>query len=581
MSGKYHSKKEKKMYLDFLVEVPKVAGKITRKTKNGITYINYEYGREYDPERRFNIPKRVTIGKESKEDSSRMQPNQNYLTYFPEVELPSVRYEDKRSCCMRTGAYLVLNKIAEDIKLPDILGHHFDQDDKELLLDLMYYSIICENNAAQYYPDYGYNHPLVNSRMIIYSDSKVSDFLKSITIDQRVGFLNEWNESRDHREKIYISYDSTNKNSQAGDLRLVEYGYAKDDKGLPIINYSMAYDTQNREPLFYEEYPGSIVDISQLQYMLEKAQGYGYKQVGFILDRGYFCKENIEFMDKCGYDFVMMVKGMSDLVNELIMINKGRFENKRECNIRKYGVYGTTVKRKLYVTDDRDRYFHIYHSRGKMASEAEAVEDKIERLSAYLDRKKGEIYEPTESVKEYFDTFCDNGTFLFAREKKDVIEREIALCGYFCIVTSKKMTAKEAIELYKSRDASEKLFRGDKSYLGNNSYRVYTDEAVSAKIFIEFVALILRSKMYTLLKDEEEKLDSRPNYMTVPAAIRELEKIEMIRGLDRKYRLDHAITATQKTILGSFNMDSRYIKDRVARLSERIRIADEGATVTE
>ena len=81
--------------------------------------------------------------------------------------------------------------------------------------------------------------------------------------------------------------------------------------------------------------------------------------------------------------------------------------------------------------------------------------------------------------------------------------------------------------------------------------------------------------MYTLLKDEEEKLDSRPNYMTVPAAIRELEKIEMIRGMDRKYRLDHAITATQKIILGAFNMDSRYIKDRVARLSERIRIADE------
>ncbi len=69
--------------------------------------------------------------------------------------------------------------------------------------------------------------------------------------------------------------------------------------------------------------------------------------------------------------------------------------------------------------------------------------------------------------------------------------------------------------------------------------------------------------------------------MTVPAAIRELEKIEMIRGLDREYRLDHAITATQKTILGAFNMDSRYIKDRVARLSERIRIADEGAAVTE
>lgn len=47
------------------------------------------------------------------------------------------------------------------------------------------------------------------------------------------------------------------------------------------------------------------------------------------------------------------------------------------------------------------------------------------------------------------------------------------------------MTAKEAIELYKSRDASEKLFRGDKSYLGNKSLRVQTDEAAGAKIMIE------------------------------------------------------------------------------------------------
>ena len=32
------------------------------------------------------------------------------------------------------------------------------------------------------------------------------------------------------------------------------------------------------------------MDISQLQFMLEKAKGYGYKKVGFILDRGYFGK---------------------------------------------------------------------------------------------------------------------------------------------------------------------------------------------------------------------------------------------------------------------------------------------------
>lgn len=52
----------------------------------------------------------------------------------------------------------------------------------------------------------------------------------------------------------------------------------------------------------------------------------------------------------------------------------------------------------------------------------------------------------------------------------------------------------------------------------------------------------------------------KENFMTVPAAIKELEKIEMIRQLDGKYRLDHAVTATQKTILKAFGMDAKMIK---------------------
>lgn len=87
-----------------------------------------------------------------------------------------------------------------------------------LFLDLAAYSIITEGNAAQHYPTYAYNHPLFTEKMHIYSDSKISDFLASVSDDARVGFLNDWDEKRDHGEKIYISYDSTNKNCQAGDM---------------------------------------------------------------------------------------------------------------------------------------------------------------------------------------------------------------------------------------------------------------------------------------------------------------------------------------------------------------------------
>lgn len=203
-----------------------------------------------------------------------------------------------------------------------MIRKHFGERENGLVEDLAAYSIISENNAAQYYSTYAYNHPLFTERMHIYNDTKVSEFLVSVTDDQRIGLVNDLNEGRNHREKIYISYDSTNKNCQEGDIEFVEYGHPKDDRGLPVFNYSISYDTANREPLFYEQYPGSIVDISQLQYMLEKAKGYGYRRAGFILERGYFGKENIQYMDQCGYDFVNMMKGMKAFVRELLPISR-------------------------------------------------------------------------------------------------------------------------------------------------------------------------------------------------------------------------------------------------------------------
>ena len=560
------------MYMDCEIEIPDVPGKINQVKKGNTIYIRYVVGRTYHADKKYNIPDQRIIGKRSDRNPDMMIPNENFLKYFGDVELPDKKRNANRSSCLRIGTFLVIRKIIGDYELPQILSKYFGIKDSGLLLDLAAYSITAENNAAQYYPDYAFNHPLFTKGMHIYSDSRISDFFASVTDDQRVGFLNEWNVNRDHREKIYISYDSTNKNCQAGELELVEFGHPKEDKGLPVFNYSIAYDTDNREPLFYEQYPGSIVDISQLQFMLQKVQGYGYRQVGFILDRGYFCKENIKYMDQCGYDFIIMVKGMNSLVRDLILENKGKFENIREYSIRQYKCSGMTVKRQLYSSDEEERYFHIYYSDQKACAEHEQVEAKIDRMMKYLNSIKGQKVNVGDGFKEYFhlEIYEQDGTFLYAREKTEAVQREIDLGGYFVIVTSKKMSAKEALELYKSRDVSEKLFRGDKSYLGNRSLRVQSDEAASAKIFIEFIALIVRCKMYTCLKDEMEKLDKKPNFMTVPAAIRELDKLEMIRQTDGRYRLDHAVTATQKMILKAFDMDADLIRKNASELSSML-----------
>lgn len=71
---------------------------------------------------------------------------------------------------------------------------------------------------------------------------------------------------------------------------------------------------------------------------------------------------------------------------------------------------------------------------------------------------------------------------------------------------------------------------------------------------------------FVYVSDTKEKA-KKPNYLTVPAAIRELEKIEMTRQLDKVYRLDHAVTKTQKVILSAFDMDWNYVKYRAENIS--------------
>ena len=559
------------MYLNCRIKIPDTGGKITIKFVSGTSYVYLEQGRIYDKEKKYNVPKRICIGKQDPEQTAFMYPNEKFLKYFPRELLPFEKDTRIRSGCLHIGSFIVIRKIISDYHLDEMIGRIIGQD-AGLFLDLAAYSIINEDNAGQYYPDYAYNHALYTDNMRIYSDSKVSQFLQDVTIDQRIKFLNEWNAKRDHREKIYISYDATNKKSQAGDIDMVEMGHSKNGVEEEIFNYSIAYDRDNQEPLYYEAYPGSVPDTSQLRHTLAKAKSYGYENVGFILDRGYFSKENIEFMDDNGYDFVIMVKGMKSFVSEVILEVQGTFENDRRKSIRTFKVSGTTVKKKLYATDKKERYFHIYYDDGRKARDRDAFEEKIDRMHRKLKECMGEPIRPGGEYKKYFDLIFwhegqEDEKFMSGAERIDIINRDIKLCGYFAIVTSKKMTAEEALLLYKSRDTSEKTFRGDKSYLGARAERVYSNESVDTKIFIGFVATIIRSRIYVLLREEMTRMEKKQNFMTVPAALKELEKIEMLKGADGEYILDYAVTATQKAILQAFSLTADNVHKQAREIS--------------
>lgn len=558
------------MYFDFLVQIPQVKGKIIIKKKGKASYVLYQYGQKYNAERQYSVPQRTIIGKVALANPGYMKPNERFEDYFPNAAIPEELPEAYRSCALKIGAYAVIQKVIKDYHLDKLLHAHFGMD-TGLLMDLLSYLIVDEENAGQYYPDFAFNHPLFSERMKIFSDSKVCRFFKSVTREQIAGFLDDWNKIRDHNQCIYISYDSTNKNCQAGDIDILEFGKAKVDIDSPIFNLALAFDKTNRVPLFYETYGGSITDVAQFKYMVDKVNDYGYKKVGFILDRGYFSRENIDYLDSNGYSFIIMVKGCKKVVSRLIAEQRNSFETNRDCCIRTYRVYGKTIKQKLFESDSKERFFHLYFNPSKQAAEREQLEQDLDKMKLALEKSIG----LESTFPRYYDNFFElvfdkDGILQNYRERKDEIQRQLELCGYFCIITSEKMTAAQALIHYKGRDISEKLFRTDKSFIGSKSMRVHSLESLSAKVFVEFLALIVRNRIYNLLKETMLRMETRLNYMTVPAALRELEKIEMVRRSNGQYRLDHAVSKRQKMILSAFGMNDKDIQGIAVQIGERL-----------
>lgn len=177
------------MYLDVLVTIPDIKGKITILSRGKSSYVNYEVERVYDPVKKYNIPKRVTIGKVSDDHPDMMIPNHNFLYYFPEVKILKTKITVKRSNSIRVGMYLILQKIFANYKISDLLKKHFAEEELGLFLDLLACTITNETNAAQYYPLYAYEHPLFTKDMQIYDDKEVQEFLNLTTTKEKMELL--------------------------------------------------------------------------------------------------------------------------------------------------------------------------------------------------------------------------------------------------------------------------------------------------------------------------------------------------------------------------------------------------------
>lgn len=527
--------------------------------KNGTSYVYQVVGKTYKKDKKYTVDERKLIGKMI--DEIWMIPNEYFSQYYPDVcieqEVPDF------SDTLKVGTFLVIQKLMKDLQIEELLDSIFGNLG-HLIEDIVSYMITNESCTFQYYPNFMKNHPILDDG--ISDDTRISRLFKYGIKEEDIQlFMKAWNRLNNTKECIYLGYDSTNFNTFSKGIELADFGHPKVDERMPQYNLSYSVRQDDSTPLFYELYDGSVIDNTQLLTMVEMAKEYGYEKIGFLMDRGYVSERNIKSMHRHGYQYILMLKGNQTICQKLIKEYGPVLRTLEGYYIDDHGLYGTTVKERLY---GEETCFHIYYDDVRASEEKRALMSQYERWEKELDQKvekKTAVEGELKKYKKAFHLKYDmNGYFVSYKRNSKYIKEELNEKGFFLIATSEEMSAEKTLDMYRGRDNIENMFRSLKSGIDFNKSRVSSTESLQSKVFVTFIAMIIRNEIFQKTIKLRKK---NRKYYTVPGIISELENVESTRDTRDKYRRRYALTAKQKSIFKQFGIDERYIDKRISEFT--------------
>jgi len=166
----------------------------------------------------------------------------------------------------------------------------------------------------------------------------------------------------------------------------------------------------------------------------------------------------------------MMAKGNARFVQNALEEVKLKLRMETKYYLPGHYLSGITIETKLYKSDKKKRYLHIFYSDERAAYERIKYMEKLNRQRSALDQRveaKMARKKDLSGYNKYFYLKFDRNDYLESyTERKREIQKTADSFGYFAILTSEKITAEEALEKYRSRDYSDKLNMMFKSELG-------------------------------------------------------------------------------------------------------------------
>ena len=419
------------------VLLPKKGIAFKKPNKNGSKYVYFTTA-TYRDKKGNPTNKRTAIGKLD-EKSGMLIPNNNYYDFFPDT---NINFLPKS--ILDFGPTYLIDHIFSSLHISNFLTDAFGiKLAKGIKLIASY---MCIDGSVMFYLDDFCTSNFTKDNLRVAS-SNASAIFDKITYDNKMKFYKKW--VKHIGENEYIAYDVTSISSYSENQEDVERGYNRDKENLAQINLGMYFGEDTGLPIFYTKYAGSILDKSYLKYMMLYNDELDIKNVNFIMDKGFYTKDNIIYMKFKEYPFIMCVS------NKLITSNK--LLDKHGSSISSYSNYIKDMEvysvKDIVNTYGVETDVHIYYDEDKARVQKKDLYCKIERYDFELSQLKVITKRQYKLYSKYFNVkLYDDDTFEYTKNsiKIDELARKH---GYFILIsTVKNKNSKEILRLYRRKE---------------------------------------------------------------------------------------------------------------------------------
>lgn len=445
------------------------------------------------------------------------------------------------------GNLFLLKDIARRIGLAEDLAAIFPETWKEMLA--LAYFRICENKAL-YLCDNWLDTVWTDDHVSLPSP-RISELLAQLGHSRIPSerFFRRWSQ-RYTTSNRFIVFDLTSISSYANGIDMVEWGYNRDRESLAQVNLGVVYGEPSGLPLFYSLYPGSIHDVSTLKNIVSELEILSLDTTTFVLDKGFYSKANLKRMQ--GMKFIIPLPLRCSIEKDLVAAAQGKIRSSEHA-IRHGDHVHYCIRKKIELAD-RNLTAHTYLDEHRQADHREAFlrtlmeAETLVAAQGFTSKAQIEEYlaDQVPDLAKYFATKRNGPRSVLVRDT-EAIDKALGRMGMFVLVTSTDLTSESVLDYYREKDGVEKYFDSLKNNLFLKRLRIHSHQTMEGLLFVEFIAMIIRSEMKVTLK--KSKL---PASLCIPEMLSELRKLKQITFGKKKALTE--VTKTQKDIFTAFGI---------------------------